>query len=536
MVEFAKIVTGRQMAEIDRRTVEAGTPGAQLMESAGRRVVEVIAERWQGMDGLGVVVACGRGNNGGDGFVVGRHLLQAGAGVRLFLAADPGAVHGDAALHREGFCAAGGRCEALATEDDFGAFQAALAGADVVVDALLGTGTRGAARGPVARAIECLNAAGRPVVAVDVPSGLDADDGRVHGPCVRAAITVTFGLPKVGQLFFPGRDYCGDLRLVDIGLAPRAVREAASAAYLLTEDAMAEVIPDRPGNAHKGSCGSVAVVAGSVGMTGAASLTAGTALAAGAGKVTLGVPASLNDILEVKLTEVMTRPLPEVRRHRCLALRGLGEALALAQAADVLAVGPGVGRHRETCELVRRLLERVGRPAVVDADALYALGGVTAQLAGRAAATVLTPHLGEFSRLTGLPIEQVQDAPLDQAGRFAAAHGIILVLKGAPTVVALADGRRFVNPTGNAGMATAGAGDVLTGLIAGLMAQGVAPEMAACLGVYLHGRAGDLARDEIGEWGLRAGDIEAHVPRALLATRRARQGPSRGPGRLDPVA
>ena len=506
------------MGEIDRQTMAAGTPGVQLMENAGRQVFGVISEEWEDLQDLCVTIVCGRGNNGGDGFVVARLLSQSGAEPRVFLTAEEETVRGDAAEHLERLKAAGVAVETLLGQDSLEPLERALEGADLVVDALLGTGLKGPPRPEAARVIECVMQADRPVVAVDLPSGLEADTGQVHGSCVHAVLTVTFGLPKTGHLFFPGRAYCGILRLTDIGLASEAIQRCPSRTLLLTEERMAECIPLRPEDAHKGTCGSVVVVAGSVGMTGAAALTADAALLAGAGRVTLGVPASLNDILEAKLTEVMTWPLPEVGKRRCLALRGLGEIERLLDGADCLALGPGVGRYRETVELVRRLVPRVELPMVLDADGLFALAGAVELLSERTAPTVLTPHLGEFARLTGLDAVQIAKAPLECARQFAQEYQVTLVLKGAPTVIGLADGRRLVNPTGNPGMATAGSGDVLTGLITGLLAQGLEPEMAACLGVYLHGRAGDLARDKLGEWGMKAGDIGQMLPQATLET------------------
>ena len=349
---------------------------------------------------------------------------------------------------------------------------------------------------------------------MDLPSGLQADSGAVAGACVQAAVTVTFGLVKVGHMLYPGRSHCGALELVDIGFPEGAVDRCPATTRLLTLEGVAGLLPRRSPVAHKGTCGAVAVVAGSEGMTGAACLTADAALRAGAGRVRLGAPASLHDILETKLTEAMTRPLPEVRRARCLSLRALGDVLGLLDEAQAMAIGPGLGRHRETGELVRRLLSRSDLPpTVVDADALHALGE-----AGPASATsmVLTPHAGEFRRLSGCDPDRMAEDPLGLAAEYAAARSVVLVLKGAPTVVAAPDGRTFVNPTGNPGMATAGSGDVLTGLVAGLLAQGVPAPAAAACAVYVHGLAGDLARDELGLWGMRATDICERVPRAIL--------------------
>ena len=517
-----KLVTGPQMAEIDRRTIDSGVAtGAQLMERAGARVVEVIHEEWEGLDKLNVVVVCGKGNNGGDGFVVSRLLQSKGACPRTFLTATADQVRGDAAHHLELLQSHGGNLEPLATDDDIAGFEAALQEAELVVDALLGTGVKGAPRPDLAGVIERVGACGLPVISVDLPSGVDADTGRVPGACVRAAITVTFGLTKVGQMFFPGRDHCGVLRLVDIGFPDSAIEPLGPTPELLTEESAAGLIPRRPGDAHKGSCGSVAVVAGSVGMTGAAFLTAHSALRSGAGRVTLGVPASLNDILEIKLTEAMTRPLPEVRKHRCLSLRALGEVTDLLQKKDCLALGPGLGRHRETVELIRRVAIAAQIPLVLDADGLNAFAGSVDILGQRGAPTILTPHLGEFARLTRAQIADIAADPIAAASQFAADYQVVVVLKGAPTVIAGPDGWVMVNPSGNPGMATAGSGDVLAGVIAGFVAQGLGCPEAAHLGVYIHGRAGDLARDELGEWGLLAADIAAGVPHAMVDVVRA---------------
>lgn len=519
-MDLPKLITGREMAEIDRRTIaEAGTSSAELIERAGAEVVAAIAARWDGLAGLRAVVLCGKGNNGGDGFAAARLLGAGGGSACVFLAADRAAVQGAAAEHLRRCEQAGCAVEVLGA--DLAPLDAALREADLVIDALLGTGLRGAPRPAMARVIERMADCARPVVAVDMPSGVEADTGRVHGAVVQAVLTVTFGLVKVGHLFYPGRSHCGALHLVNIGFPEPILRAATAAALLLSAEGMGSLVTRRRGDEHKGSCGTVVAIAGSVGMTGAAALTADAALRSGAGRVHLGVPASLNDIVEVKLSEVMTRPLPEVRKRRCLSLRALGEVRAMLTRADVLALGPGLGRYRETAELVRRLVLQTEQPLVLDADGLSAFAGRADALKARSAPLVLTPHAGEFARLSGLDKRQLADAPMAVARDFASEFGATLVLKGAPTVVALADGRVAVNSTGNAGMATAGSGDVLTGIIAGLMAQGLGAGEAACLGVYVHGRAGDRAAERLGEWGMRAGDIADETALALVDAARS---------------
>ena len=519
-MDLSKLVTGREMAAVDQRTIaEAGISSAELIERAGTEVVAAIAARWDGLAGLQAVVLCGKGNNGGDGFAVARLLRAGGGSARVFLAADRADVQGAAAEHLQRCEQEGGAVEVLG--EDLASLDAALGEADLVIDALLGTGLREAPRPAMARVIERIVHCERPVVAVDIPSGVEADTGQVHGAAVQAVLTVTFGLVKVGQLFYPGRSHCGALHLANIGFPESILRDAASQALLLSAERLGPLVPRRRGDEHKGSCGTVAVVAGSVGMTGAAALTADAALRSGAGRVHLGVPASLNDILEVKLSEAMTRPLPEVRKRRCLSLRALGEVLAMLTRADVLALGPGLGRYRETEELVRRLVLQTELPLVLDADGLSAFAGQAKVLKGRSAPLVLTPHVGEFARLSGLDKRQIADASMAVARDFAGEFGATLVLKGAPTVVALSDGRIAVNSTGNPGMATAGSGDVLTGIIAGLMAQGLDAEAAACLGVYVHGRAGDRAVERLGEWGMRAGDIADEIALAMVDAARS---------------
>ena len=519
-MDLPKLVTGREMAAVDQRTIaEAGISSAELIERAGAEVVAAIAARWDGLAGLQAVVLCGKGNNGGDGFAVARLLRAGGGSARVFLAADRADVQGAAAEHLRRCEQEGGAVEVLG--EDLAPLDAAIQKADLVIDALLGTGLRGAPRPAMARVIERIAHCERPVVAVDIPSGVEADTGQVHGAAVQAVLTVTFGLVKVGQLFYPGRSHCGALHLANIGFPEFILRDAVAQALLLSAEGLGSLVPHRRGDEHKGSCGTVAVVAGSVGMTGAAALTADAALRSGAGRVHLGIPASLNDILEVKLSEVMTRPLPEVRKRRCLSLRALGEVLAMLTRADVLALGPGLGRYRETEELVRRLVLQTELPLVLDADGLSAFAGQADVLKDRSAPLVLTPHVGEFARLSGLDKRQIADAPMAVARDFAGEFGATLVLKGAPTVVALSDGRVAVNSTGNAGMATAGSGDVLTGIIAGLMAQGLGAEAGACLGVYVHGRAGDRAVERLGEWGMRAGDIADEIALAMVDAARS---------------
>ncbi|MDA0746230.1 MAG: NAD(P)H-hydrate dehydratase, partial [bacterium] len=477
-----------------------------------RGAARVLQDLLGGFNNRRLTVLCGKGNNGGDGFVIAGIAAAAGATVQTFLFAASNQVQGDARFYLDRARANGLQIEEILESEPLPQVASALESSHAIVDALLGTGIRGGARGLVAEAIQLLKNARCPILAVDIPSGLDANTGEIKGPCAPATRTVTFGLPKRGLFFYPGRSLCGQVHLVDIGLPFSAVNAETDNTWLLAAGDASSLFPTRQPDAHKGDCGRVVVLAGSVGLTGAATLCARSALRSGAGLVTVGVPESLNDILEVNLTEAMTCPLPEVRKARCLALRARGNIQRLLENADCVAIGPGLGTHRETTELVKRLLSDIQIPAVLDADALNALAGEPQHLKKLVAPAVITPHPGEFSRLTGIGIKEIRANPLDLARELASATGVTVVLKGAPTVLATPDGAGFINPSGNAGLASGGSGDVLTGIIAALIGQGLNTAQAACLGVYLHGFAADCAVRS--QAGLIASDIVDTLPEA----------------------
>ena len=508
------VVSISEMYQIDHFSAEDDfVTNSELMENAGTAVVESIRNHYNGLNGLVVGVACGKGKNGGDGLVVARLLSQNGASARVLLTSDPGEMDCETLEQLS-------RTRKTNTKIEFwsdienGSIDT-FNGVDIIVDGLLGIGQKGSPKNPVKRVIELINAAGKPIFAIDIPSGVSADTGSVPGTCVNAYVTVTFGLFKVGHFFYPGRSYCGKVEVVDIGFNPCVIESISSELFLVDREYVCNNLPRRNGHEHKGVCGSVAVIAGSLGMTGAANLTSCAALRGGAGSVVLGLPKSLNDVIEQVVTEVMTYPLPEIRQRRCLALRSLGNIEKLFERAKVLALGPGLGRHHETVELVRRLVLRCPIPLVLDADGLNACAGNLDIFSQRIEPTILTPHLGEFVRLSGMSATTIAADTVSITKRFAQKYEVVLLLKGAPSLIALPNGKVFINPTGNPGMATAGSGDVLTGLIAGLVAQGVETENAALLGAYLHGYAGDRVRDRLGEWGLIAGDILSELPHAF---------------------
>ncbi len=525
-----KLVTSSQMRNIDERTIQGiGIPGVELMEKAGQGTAQVAKEMLGDPEGKAVVIFCGRGNNGGDGFVVGRYLAQWGAQVEFLLTAKKSEVKGDAKTNLDKAVDMDLPIREILNKKQLPSRITA----DLIVDALFGTGFAGEIEGHVKDIVEQINSSGIPVLAVDVPSGLHADNGEFAGPCVKANRTSTMALPKIGHFFFPGKAMSGSVSVVDIGVPPHVVEEENISLNLITKEEVRQMIPQRPGDAYKGTCGRVVLIAGSTGLTGAASLASESCLRAGAGMAILGAPNTLNPILESKLTEVMTHPLPDVRKKGVLALRSLGEVRELLKWGDCCAIGPGLGQHFETVELVRRLVGKLGMPAVIDADGLNALAKDSSILKECKAPLILTPHIGELSRLNGVPIPEIAEDRIKHASAFAKEYDCVLVLKGAPTIISEPGGQTYVNPTGNAGMATAGSGDVLTGIIVGLLAQKMMlPSRSrqrgedihkimldsALAGIYIHGLTGDLAREEKGEMGFIAGDMMEKIPAALLRT------------------
>ncbi len=509
-----KVVTAQEMRQIDQQTIERiGIPGAVLMEHAGSAVVRAIRQHFPECQHIAVVV--GKGNNGGDGLVVARQLALAGQPIQIFLVSPPESFAGDALTNLQIAQNLDLPITPILSEGELKGLKSQLASSDLIVDSIFGTGLRGGVHGFIGEVIGCINETGHPVVAIDLPSGLAADTGIAEGACVQATCTVTMGLPKRGNLIHPGGTLTGKLEVADIGFPPSVIDVQNIQINWTQPSDAARILPPRPMHSHKGTYGRVFVVAASTGMTGAAALTSEGALRVGAGLVTLGTPKSLNSILEVKLTEVMTLPLPETAEGT-LALEAKPHIIeAVERTQSALAIGPGLSQHPETVALVHSLIRESDAPTVIDADGINALSKSKEILSSLSPQTVLTPHPGEMARLIGGTVEGLERDRIGIAQRFAQAHHVTLVLKGAPTVIARGNGEVWINSTGNAGMATGGMGDVLTGLIVGLMAQKVSPFDAAVLGVYLHGLAGDIVAESIGMHGLMAGDVLNNLPKAI---------------------
>jgi ADP-dependent NAD(P)H-hydrate dehydratase / NAD(P)H-hydrate epimerase len=516
-----KIVTAAQMQFLDRRTiVEAHIPGLTLMERAGTGLVTAMEQTYGSLANKRVTILCGKGNNGGDGFVVARLLRRKRARPSVLLLASPKDLQGDASRMYRRFTAAAGAASVHAKPNvDRLRFQ--LQSADLAVDALLGAGLSSPVSGAYQTAIDLLNEISAekpcPVVAVDLPSGIDTDTGAVLGTAVRASLTVTFGLPKIGLYLGSGIDHAGQVYIWDIGIPCAYTDSIDSRLSLMTPEAVRRLIPRRLPSAHKGTYGHAAIIAGSIGKSGAAAMAATAALRIGTGLVTVATPTSVSPALEAKLLEVMTVPMPETEA-KTLASSGLEALVSFANARSAVAIGPGLTTHPDTVRLIHALLRRLEKPFVLDADGLNAISEKVVLLDTCKTCPILTPHPGEMARLDKTNTQSVNGDRIGTATRFAEKHGVILVLKGARTIVAKPDGQVAICPTGNPGMATAGTGDALTGIIVGLLAQQLNPWDAACTGTYLHGLAGDLAATEFGQAGMLAGDLITRIPYALKQT------------------
>lgn len=483
-----RVVTGAQMREIDRVTIEEKKiPGVILMEAAGKGTAEEIRNHFPEV--ASVLIIAGKGNNGGDGFVTHRWLTHWGYDCTTLLLASRDEIQGDAQINLEILLELKGQVIEAKDLEQLEAFWNEIANYDLIVDGILGTGLHGEVRGLSRQVIERINEIDLPIVAIDIPSGLDSVRGVPLGVAVEADLTVTFALPKLGLALSKGQFYVGNLRVIDIGIPEQVLQQIKIQRFWMTEDIAREMLPLRSKQGHKGTYGRAFILAGSTGMTGAAVLASEAALRSGTGLVTLGIPKSLNPILEMKLTEVMTDPLPE--ENGKVAFAALEQIEQWVERADVVAVGPGLGQSKELSKLMQHLINKCEKPLVIDADGFNNLQGQLDLLKERSALTVLTPHPGEMSRLTGITISEVQVDRVGVAERFAREYGVVLVLKGAATITALPCGQTYINSTGNDGMGTGGTGDVLTGMIAGLLAQR-ADQWIVPSAVYLHGLAGDL--------------------------------------------
>jgi ADP-dependent NAD(P)H-hydrate dehydratase / NAD(P)H-hydrate epimerase len=510
-----RVLNAAQMREADRRTIEEiGIPSVVLMENAGRQAVAAMEAMFADLADRRVAILCGRGNNGGDGFVVARTLAHRDVDVSVFLFGRVADVRGDARTNLEILGRLGLTVVEVADSQAWELHFSEVSDCTLIVDAIFGTGLNAPVAGLIESVIADVNASGIPIVAIDIPSGLSADSHDPIGPSIDAALTVTLAAPKLPLVLPPAETRAGDIVIADIGI-PAEVLEAVEGPRieLLTRASMRELITPRVPDSHKGDYGRVLIVAGSRGKTGAAHLAAVGALRSGAGLVTVATPAGCLGVVASMGPEYMTEPLDE-------SINGLDpdniERL-LEIARDVIAIGPGLGQAEATRVFVKQLVDRASAPLVIDADGLNAFADDPDRLTGREGRDVIiTPHPGEMARLVGMSTHEVQQSRVEVARNFAVAHYVYVVLKGHRTLIAAPDGRVFINPTGNPGMATGGTGDVLTGMIAAWLAQLLDAEAACRLGVYLHGMAGDLAEADEGEVAMTSADVAAHLGDAVM--------------------
>ena len=502
------------MQSFDRTAIEAfEMPGLLLMENAGRAFVDALAAECGDLRGRRILVVCGKGNNGGDGFVIARHLSNRGGSVRAYLLGRPEELKGDALTnYRITSKMAGPSLEFLGPPA--GAMPVNLPDAEIVVDALFGTGFSGEVSGVYRDVIEQINKRNWFVASVDIPSGVSASDGTVANIAVNAKLTVTMGLAKIGHYTGAGGDHAGKVVVVDISIPSQIFQVTGPACYLVHAEDVGRVLPKRPRRAHKYSVGKLFVLAGSRNFTGAPAMCAQAAMVSGAGAVILGAPKSIHHTLAAKLTEVIIEPLEETAEGT-IAESAMDVIRKRVEWADAVAIGPGISRNPETDRLVLSLIAQVKKPLILDADGLNAAATDPTIFERRSGETVLTPHTGELGRLVRSEAADIERTRVESARRAARQFGAVVVLKGASTATADVSGDVYLNPTGNPGMATIGVGDVLTGLIAGLRAQGLTSLQAAYGGVFIHGLAGDVAASHRGERSILALDILAAVPSAF---------------------
>ena len=506
-----RLCSASEVMALDRHAIDQlGIPGVVLMENAGRACSDLFVQIFGNYSPGSVLVVAGQGNNGGDGYVMARILAERGWRVTTLVLGLESTISGDARVMLNVIRNLGLPLsfieDALTLKKHF-----VDAAPTHIIDAIFGTGLNSDVRGLQAEAISLINTSAAPVFAVDIPSGVDGSTGRICGVAVQADLTATFDHAKIGHGSQPGAVYAGDLNVVDIGIPLTGREEFSSNVFLLDEIEVEPLLPNRSAVGHKGSFGHLLVLAGSPGKTGAAALAGNAAVRSGCGLVTVGTSAIVHDIIEMKLTEAMSYPLMD--QGGLISLQAQQQIEQLLINRQALAIGPGLGVSAELGELIKWLVTSVPLPMIIDADGLNLLAGQLEALQWRSKQPlILTPHPGEMARLAGLTVSDVEANRFEIARNFATKYGVILLLKGARTVIAAPDGRVNINSTGNDGLASGGSGDVLTGLIGGLLAQGMDGFSAATLGAWLHGRAAELVADYQGTAGMAASDLLSQLP------------------------
>lgn len=521
-----RLLKASEMAQIDRETIETvGIPGIVLMENASRGVAEVV---YRYVKGSSVLVVCGKGNNGGDGLAAARHLYNLGYEVRVALTSQPENLKGDSKLNYEVLSKLPIPVHVIDTPERLMELYELLKESEIVIDALFGTGLSKPLEGFYADVVDIINRSNRTVVSVDLPSGLSADTGKTIGKHVVADFTVTFAYPKIAHVFPPACESCGKVFVTDISIPEDLPFLLGPERFILTADEVLFTLPPREIMDHKYTFGHVAVIGGSTGKTGAPSMAAEAALRTGAGLSTVIVPESLNQIFETKLTEVMSIPIKDDGK----GYFGIGELEAVLETVEkskfsVVVLGMGLGNNPETYEFVREFVKECKLPMVIDADGINALSESPEILKLKENPIIITPHVGEFARISKKSKEEILSAPCEVALEFAQHFGVTTVLKSGRTVVATKEGKAYVNVIGNPGMATAGTGDVLSGVVGALLGMGVEEEDAAKFGMFLHSLAGDIGAQELTQESLKACDLIDRIPKAIKKVKELEKNPKK---------
>jgi NAD(P)H-hydrate epimerase len=505
-----KAVTSNIMQKIDRETINScGIPGIVLMENAGRGAVDTIFRYFQNIESISVIA--GKGNNGGDGFVIARHMVNRGVRASVYLLSEIEKIRGDAQINLDIIKKMGIPVISILNIDELLKEKENINKSSIVIDAIFGTGLSYEVKGFYREVIDFINSLNKTVVSVDIPSGLDANTGYPLGISMHADLTVTFGLPKIGQLIYPGAELVGKLEIVDISIPKYIIEKEYIDTNLITYEDIKKKIKKRAPNIHKGNCGHTIVIAGSTGKTGAAVMASESAMRVGAGLVTLCIPKSSYNIVESKLTEVMTEPLPD-NNDGTFNYSSIDRIIDLTNDKDIVIIGPGLSVNGDTKRIVGEVIKSIDLPIVIDADGINIIAENPDILLKKKNEIVLTPHPGEMARLIKKDTRAVQRDRIGIAKEFGKKYGVYLVLKGARTIIADPQSNVYINPTGNPGMASGGMGDVLTGMIGGFISQGYNILDSSILGVFIHGMSGDRVAEEKGELGLVATDVINNIP------------------------
>lgn len=500
-----KVLTKEEMRTLEKIAIDDYQMTSRLlMENAGRSIFDYINRLDQNFSK--VIILSGLGNNGGDGFVLARQLYNNDIPFELFVIGNPEKIKGDALLNLQILQKLDVHINSVEDKYKIRSLEKIIDKNDLIIDAILGIGMEGPVRELASEVIEVVNSLYNFVISIDLPSGVNSDTSEIENIAVEADLTVSLGIPKFGNILFPGVKNNGKLVVGNVGISPKISELLDTRNFILTEEAIRDYIPKRVADSHKGTYGKAAVIAGSRGLSGAAILTCLAALNSGIGVIELFMPESIDLIISTKVVEIITKPLKETQKGT-IDLSSIAEVVQGIEESDVVAIGPGCGNSNEIFELVKQIINNSSSPVVIDADGLNALSKNIEVLKESKSQIILTPHLGEMSRLIDKSIEEIKKDKINIVKEFTKEYNVILVLKSARTIIGLPNGEIYININGNSGMSTAGSGDILTGIIASLIAQGVEPEKAALLGVFIHGYSGDLVAEEKGEYGMLAEDI-----------------------------